>query len=562
MAILETKNLTYTYGVGTPFEKTAVENVNLSVEKGAFVGVIGHTGSGKSTLIQMLNGLIRPTSGQVLLNGEDIWAKPKEIRRVRFQVGMVFQYPEYQLFEETVIKDIMFGPKNMGLSDEEALKRAKEAAHFTDLKPELLEKSPFELSGGEKRRAAIAGVIAMDPEVLILDEPAAGLDPKGRDVILAQISEYHRQRGNTILLVSHSMEDIGRVADRVLVMNNAHAEMYDETRAVFSRGELLEPMGLRLPQITSIMRRLRKMGLPVSETVLNVDEAVMELLPLLKKGKRRTKTMLSDVTMGQFFPGKSVMHRLDPRIKMCLTVYFIVLIFCSKNFVTLGATILMSLLGVVLSKVPLKLYLKSMKPILFIVVFTGVLNLFYGTGDPIFTLGFIHITRNGIVNSIMIAVRIVVLILISSILTFTTSPTQLTDAIERLLKPLALLHVPVHEFAMMMTIALRFVPTLLEETEKIMAAQKARGADMESGGLMQRIKALIPVLIPLFVSAFRRAFDLATAMESRCYHGGEGRTKMKVLHLSKVDYITLIVCVLYLAAFITANILLPAAIVR
>ena len=218
----------------------------------------------------MLNGLIRPTSGQVLLNGEDIWAKPKEIRRVRFQVGMVFQYPEYQLFEETVIKDIMFGPKNMGLSDEEALKRAKEAAHFTDLKPELLEKSPFELSGGEKRRAAIAGVIAMDPEVLILDEPAAGLDPKGRDVILAQISEYHRQRGNTILLVSHSME-------------------YDETRAVFSRGELLEPMGLRLPQITSIMRRLRKMGLPVSETVLNVDEAVMELLPLLKKRKEEDK---------------------------------------------------------------------------------------------------------------------------------------------------------------------------------------------------------------------------------------------------------------------------------
>ena len=227
MAILETKNLTYTYGAGTPFEKTAVENVNLSVEKGAFVGVIGHTGSGKSTLIQMLNGLIRPTSGQVLLNGEDIWAKPKEIRRVRFQVGMVFQYPEYQLFEETVIKDIMFGPKNMGLSDEEALKRAKEAAHFTDLKPELLEKSPFELSGGEKRR--------------------------------------------------------------VLVMNNAHAEMYDETRTVFSRGELLEPMGLRLPQITSIMRRLRKMGLPVSETVLNVDEAVMELLPLLKKRKEEDK---------------------------------------------------------------------------------------------------------------------------------------------------------------------------------------------------------------------------------------------------------------------------------
>ena len=281
MAILETKNLIYTYGVGTPFEKTAVQDVSIAVEKGEFVGVIGHTGSGKSTLIQMLNGLIRPTGGQVLLNGQDIWEKPKEIRRVRFQVGMVFQYPEYQLFEETVLKDIMFGPKNMGLSDEEAMERAKEAARFTDLKPSLLEKSPFELSGGEKRRAAIAGVIAMDPEVLILDEPAAGLDPKGRGVILAQIAQYHAHRQNTVLLVSHSMEDIGRTADRVLVMNRGRAEMLDETRAVFARGDVLEPMGLRLPQITSIMRRLRAMGLPVRETVLSVDEALMELIPLL-----------------------------------------------------------------------------------------------------------------------------------------------------------------------------------------------------------------------------------------------------------------------------------------
>ena len=281
MAILETKNLIYTYGVGTPFEKTAVQDVSIAVEKGEFVGVIGHTGSGKSTLIQMLNGLIRPTGGQVLLNGQDIWEKPKEIRRVRFQVGMVFQYPEYQLFEETVLKDIMFGPKNMGLSDEEAMERAKEAARFTDLKPSLLEKSPFELSGGEKRRAAIAGVIAMDPEVLILDEPAAGLDPKGRDVILAQIAQYHAHRQNTVLLVSHSMEDIGRTADRVLVMNRGRAEMLDETRAVFARGDVLEPMGLRLPQITSIMRRPRAMGLPVRETVLSVDEALMELIPLL-----------------------------------------------------------------------------------------------------------------------------------------------------------------------------------------------------------------------------------------------------------------------------------------
>ena len=281
MAILETRVLAYRYSPGTPFEKTAVDGVSIQIQRGEFLGVIGHTGSGKTTLIQMLNGLIRPTGGQVLLNGQDIWEKPKEIRRVRFQVGMVFQYPEYQLFEETVLKDIMFGPKNMGLSDEEAMERAKEAARFTDLKPSLLEKSPFELSGGEKRRAAIAGVIAMDPEVLILDEPAAGLDPKGRDVILAQIAQYHPHRQNTVLLVSHSMQSIGRTPDRVLVMNRGRAEMLDETRAVFARGDVLEPMGLRLPQITSIMRRLRAMGLPVRETVLSVDEALMELIPLL-----------------------------------------------------------------------------------------------------------------------------------------------------------------------------------------------------------------------------------------------------------------------------------------
>ena len=290
MNVIELKGLTYKYSVGTPFESTAVDNVDLTIEKGEFCGIIGHTGSGKSTLIQHLNGLVKPTSGEVLIDGQNIWSKGVDIRSIRFRVGLVFQYSEYQLFEETVAKDVAFGPSTLGLTAEEVDERVREAIELVGLDYDKVKNlSPFDLSGGQKRRAAIAGVIAMDPEVLILDEPAAGLDPKGRDVILAQISEYHRQRGNTILLVSHSMEDIGRVADRVLVMNNAHAEMYDETRAVFSRGELLEPMGLRLPQITSIMRRLRKMGLPVSETVLNVDEAVMELLPLLKKRKEEDK---------------------------------------------------------------------------------------------------------------------------------------------------------------------------------------------------------------------------------------------------------------------------------
>ena len=282
-SVLELKNLSFVYGQKTPFEKRAVDNVSLSIEKGEFVGIIGHTGSGKSTLVQMLNGLIQPTEGQVLLDGEDIWQNPKEIRKVRFKVGMVFQYPEYQLFEETVYKDIAFGPTNMGKSEQEIDTAVRKAAEFTDLKSELLQKSPFDLSGGEKRRAAIAGVIAMDPEVLVLDEPTAGLDPMGRDVLLTQIVQYHKKRKNTVLLVSHSMEDIARVADRIIVMNNSHLVMFDKTREVFSHGRELEKIGLRVPQITKIMLELKEKGYDVPDGILTVDEAFSAVSSLLKK---------------------------------------------------------------------------------------------------------------------------------------------------------------------------------------------------------------------------------------------------------------------------------------
>ena len=282
-SILELKNLSFVYGQKTPFEKRAVDNVSLSIEKGEFIGIIGHTGSGKSTLVQMLNGLIQPTEGQVLLDGEDIWQNPKEIRKVRFKVGMVFQYPEYQLFEETVYKDIAFGPTNMGKTEQEIDLAVRKAAEFTDLKPELLQKSPFDLSGGEKRRAAIAGVIAMDPEVLVLDEPTAGLDPMGRDVLLSQIVQYHKKRKNTILLVSHSMEDIARVADRIIVMNESHLVMFDKTREVFSHGRELEKIGLRVPQITKIMLELKEKGYNVPDGILTVDEAFSAVSSLLKK---------------------------------------------------------------------------------------------------------------------------------------------------------------------------------------------------------------------------------------------------------------------------------------
>ena len=284
--VLELKNLSYVYGTGTPFEKTAVNNLSLSIEKGEFIGIMGHTGSGKSTLVQMLNGLMKPTSGQVLLDGEDIWANPKDIRKIRFKVGMEFQYPEYQLFEETVAKDIAFGPTNMGKSGAELEKAVNDAARFTGLKDELLEKSPFDLSGGEKRRAAIAGVIAMNPEVLVLDEPTAGLDPMGRDVLLSQIVQYHKERKNTVILVSHSMEDIARVADKIIVMNKSNLVMFDKTKEVFSKGRELEKIGLRVPQITKIMLELREKGFNVPEGILTVDEAMDCISSLLdKEGK-------------------------------------------------------------------------------------------------------------------------------------------------------------------------------------------------------------------------------------------------------------------------------------
>lgn len=282
-AVLELKNLSFVYGAGTPFEKKAVDDVSLSIEQGELIGIIGHTGSGKSTLVQMLNGLIKPAQGQVLLDGRDIWEQPKKIRDIRFRVGMVFQYPEYQLFEETVYKDIAFGAANKGLTGDELDQAVRRAADFTGLRSELLEKSPFDLSGGEKRRAAIAGVIAMDPEVLILDEPTAGLDPMGRELLLSQIINYHKEKGNTVLLVSHSMEDIARVADRVLVMNRSKLFMLDRTREVFAHGDELEKIGLRVPQVTKIMQALREQGIDLPDSVLTVDEAFDTLSSLLKR---------------------------------------------------------------------------------------------------------------------------------------------------------------------------------------------------------------------------------------------------------------------------------------
>ena len=283
MAFLEVKNIGYSYSKGTPFEIVALHDCSFSVEKGEYVGVIGHTGSGKSTLMQMLNALVKPDSGTVMLDGKDINADKGTARDTRFRVGLCFQYPEYQLFEETVRKDIAYGPTNMKLSAEEIEQRVQESAQIVGLPPELLDKSPFDLSGGEKRRAAIAGVMAMKPEVLILDEPAAGLDPIGRKVIMDMIEKYRLATGATVLLVSHSMETVAAVADRILVLNKGGIAMDGTVEEVFSRSDELIAMGLDVPAVTRIAVRLKEKGLPVDPCVYSVPQAVSMLLKLIGK---------------------------------------------------------------------------------------------------------------------------------------------------------------------------------------------------------------------------------------------------------------------------------------
>ena len=284
MTAIRTEHLTHTYSVGTPFQKVAVDDVSIDIEQGEYVGVIGHTGSGKSTLIQHLNGLLAPTSGKVYIGEQDLWADKTRLRSFRFAVGLVFQYPEYQLFGETVYSDIAFGPTNMGLPQEEVDSRVRQAARFVGLSDEKLEKSPFELSGGQKRRVAIAGVLAMDPRVLILDEPTAGLDPKGRDKILGEIREYHQEKKNTILLVSHSMEDIAKNATMALVMNQARLFCYDRVEEVFGRGEELARMGLAVPQVSRVFLSLAKRGIPIDPRVYTVEAARDEIIRCVKEG--------------------------------------------------------------------------------------------------------------------------------------------------------------------------------------------------------------------------------------------------------------------------------------
>ena len=285
-ATIEVRNLSHTYSVGTPFQHDAVKHMNFTVERGEFLGIIGHTGSGKSTLIQHLNGLLKPTEGDVLLDGESIWKDKLTTRAARFRVGLVFQYPEYQLFEDTVFQDIAFGPKNMGLKEDEIRQRVLRAAEFAGVNPNVLDKSPFDLSGGQKRRVAIAGVIAMEPEVIVFDEPTAGLDPAGCASLLENIRAYRQATGSTILMVSHSMDDVARLADRLLVLNEGQVEMLGKPAEIFAQAQRLREIGLNVPQVTTLFLRLKELGAPVDPATYTVEEALKQLLRLKGGGRR------------------------------------------------------------------------------------------------------------------------------------------------------------------------------------------------------------------------------------------------------------------------------------
>lgn len=284
MSILEVKNLTHTYDGNTPYMHDAVKNVSFNVEKGEVVGIIGHTGSGKSTLVQHLNGLLKPSSGEIFLDGMNIWDNPKNIKSIRSRVGLVFQYPEYQLFEDSVYKDIAFGPKNMGLDDNEIAVRIDEICELVGIKKEYLEKSPFDLSGGEKRRVAIAGVMAMQPEIIIFDEPVAGLDPVGRSTVIQMISDYSKKYNATVLIISHNMEDMALIANKLLVMNKGELALFDTTENVFRQHEFLQSIGLNVPIVTQVMLTLKNKGVKIPNNIFTVDAAVDFLLNLIKGG--------------------------------------------------------------------------------------------------------------------------------------------------------------------------------------------------------------------------------------------------------------------------------------
>ena len=447
--------MSFTYQAGTPFAGDGIKDVSGTIHDGSYTAIIGHTGSGKSTILQHLNALLKPTSGTVTIGDKVITNETsnKNLKPLRQKVGMVFQFAENQLFEQTVAKDIAFGPQNFGVSEQDALALADKMITMVGLPHDVLEKSPFDLSGGQMRRVAIAGVLAMQPEVLVLDEPTAGLDPAGRHEMMQMFERLHREEGQTIVLVTHQA---------------------------------------------------------------SVDKLLL----------------------GRYIPGHSWIHELDPRTKLMASFYYIGIVFLANNWQTYLMMFVATLFMIWLSGIKLGFFLRGVRPLIWLILFTVALQVLFVRGGTVYWhWGWLWITKLGLINGAFIFVRFVLIIFMSTLLTLTTQPLSLADAVESLLKPLRVIHVPVTELALVLQIALRFVPTLMDQTTKIMNAQRARGVDFGEGNIFQQMKAVVPLLIPLFVSSFTTADELATAMEARGYQGGDNRTKYRILRYHQRDWI-------------------------
>ncbi|MFR2586962.1 MAG: CbiQ family ECF transporter T component [Adlercreutzia equolifaciens] len=522
----------------------ALRDVTFTVEPGEFFGVAGHTGSGKSTLIQHMNGLVHPTCGRVLADGRDL-AEKGVATEVRRQVGLVFQYPENQLFANTVYDDVAFGPRNMGLGAEEVDRRVREGLALVGLSfDELSERSPFDLSGGQQRRVAFAGVLAMEPEVLVLDEPVAGLDPLSREEFLGLIRELHAG-GRTIVMVSHSMEDLAALSDRILVLSEGRLFRLGTPAEVFADAAALKAVGLGAPAPEAFAASLREAGFTLGtshERTLAADIAAQ------LRGGDAMPDAPSSVSRD------SLVHAMDPRVKFILSFVLMAAVFCAATPLSLAVAALFIVGFYAASRIPLLQAIRAIGPLLVLVVLTALLNvLFVQGGHVYFEFGIICISEKGLQSAVFIGCRLLLLLMGMSLLTLTTTTLDITAAFERLMAPLSRIGVPAHELGMILGIALRFLPQFMTELGIIYRAQKSRGAHFNANPFRGGIQSLTALLIPLFTSAFRHAETLSAAMEARCYHGGVGTTRLEPLRLTWRDAVGTAALLLMIAAVIATN---------
>ena len=523
--MIELRNISYSY----PDSKSAaLDSVSVNIKPGIITAIIGKTGSGKSTLAEIISGITAPDSGTITIDSKPIKSSKKP--------GIVFQYPEYQLFEDTVYNDIAYGPKNLGIKGDDLDKCVKDAAKKVGLSEALLSHTPFELSGGEKRLAAIAGILAMRPAVLILDEPAAGLDPIGCSRIFDIMHELVAGDPEmTVIFITHSMDDAAESADEIIALDNGHIAAAGKPREIFTDRELLKRCGLDLPSAASLIYELQRIGLDIGEE-FTADGVYRAVCRLLERG---------DITIGRYIEADSPLHRADARSKIIATLIYSISVFVLHEPLTIGILTLFTAAAVFISNVPIRAMLKGLKPLRWFILFTVVMSIFTSDGSTLWQWQIFRITDNGIKTAVMLSLKFLLLVSGTSLMTLTTPPIALTDGLARLMKPLKLIKLPVDDIAMMISITLRFIPIFAGEAEKISKAQRARGASFKEKGF-GKIKAILPMTVPLFISVLRKSEELALAMDARCY-GKRSRRPRKKTRFHRTDIlilsITALVCV-------------------